>query len=252
MLEFVDLETARARDGVRIVVAGSVPSPWSEATKGLFRLAGIPLVAVRRSRDTQAIDAWTGTDNVPVVLVGKEPPRSSWSAVVGLVARLAPGVLVPEEPQARAKLMGAIDLVAGEGGLGWNVRLTMIDAGLRTRGERGFPANIAAYLAARYGYVAEQQASVRNRIVEQLAFLRSLLGERAYFGGTVPDALDIYVATFLTIISTIPADASPLFSPSIHKAFACGADELGPLIPSELVALRARMFEHHLPWPFEL
>ncbi len=252
MIEFVDLETARARDGVRIVVAGSVPSPWSEATKGLFRLAGIPVVAVRRSRDTQAIDAWTGTDNVPVVMLGKEPSRTSASAIVGLVARLAPGALVPEEVDARAKLMGAIDLVAGDGGLAWNVRLTMIGAGLASRGERGFPAHIAAYLAARYGYIAEQQAGLRNRVVEQLAFLKAMLGERHYFGEAKPNALDVYVATFLTIISTIPADASPLFAPALHKAFACGAEELGPLIPPELVALRARMFEHHLPWPFEL
>ena len=45
MFEFVDLATAREHKGVRIAVQGTAPSPWSEATKGLFRIAGLPIVA---------------------------------------------------------------------------------------------------------------------------------------------------------------------------------------------------------------
>jgi hypothetical protein len=37
MLEVVDVATARGAPGVRIVVSGIVPSPCSEAAKGLFR-----------------------------------------------------------------------------------------------------------------------------------------------------------------------------------------------------------------------
>lgn len=64
-MEFVDVAAARHAPGVRIVVSGLVPSPWSEATKGLFRIANVPVLAVRRGRDAAEITAWAGVDNVP-------------------------------------------------------------------------------------------------------------------------------------------------------------------------------------------
>src|SRR5580765_5487166 len=72
-IDFVDVATARDAPGVRIVVSGLVPSPWSEATKGLFRIADVPVLAVRRGRDAAEITAWTGIDNVPVVFHAAEP-----------------------------------------------------------------------------------------------------------------------------------------------------------------------------------
>ena len=76
-MEFVDVATARNAPGVRIVVSGIVPSPWSEATKGLFRVANISVLAVRRMRDAAEVTAWTGVDNVPVVFHAAEPARTS-------------------------------------------------------------------------------------------------------------------------------------------------------------------------------
>jgi len=103
-LEFVDVSTARAAPGVRIVVSGLVPSPWSEATKGLFRLANVPVRAVRRMRDAAEVTAWTGVDNVPVVFHDAEPARTSWVAITALAARLAgPDVVLPDDPAARAE-----------------------------------------------------------------------------------------------------------------------------------------------------
>ena len=34
--EYVSVEEAIGRDGLRMVVVGQVPSPWGEAAKGLF------------------------------------------------------------------------------------------------------------------------------------------------------------------------------------------------------------------------
>ena len=88
-LEFVDVATARSAAGVRIVVTGLVPSPWSEATKGLFRVGQVPVLAVRRMRDAVDVTAWTGIDHVPVVLHDVEPARTHWAAITALAARLA-------------------------------------------------------------------------------------------------------------------------------------------------------------------
>jgi hypothetical protein len=66
---------------------GLVPSPWSEATKGLFRIADVPVLAVRRGRDAAEITAWTGVDNVPVVFHAAEPARTNWAAIIARIER---------------------------------------------------------------------------------------------------------------------------------------------------------------------
>src|ERR1051325_6041781 len=102
-IEYVDVAAARQAPGVRIVVSGLVPSPWAEAAKGLFRIANIPVLAVRRGRDATDITAWTGVDNVPVVFHAAEPARTNWAAITSLAARLGgPGVVVSDELAGRA------------------------------------------------------------------------------------------------------------------------------------------------------
>lgn len=251
MIEYVELEVARAASGVRMVVASSVPSPWTEAAKGVFRIAGIPVKAVRGT-DMKACAAWTGVDNVPAVMYGKEPVRTSWAAIVGLAGRLARGTVVPDDPVARARMFGAIELCAGDDGIGWSARLAMIHAGIESNGARGFPAPVAAYLAARYGYVKEQAPQVIERVARRFAVLRDQLGAHDYFGGAAPNALDVYVATFLTLFAPISEEACPNMRASLRTAFAAAATELGHVVPPELTALRARMFERHLAYPISL
>lgn len=126
MIEFVDLAAAKDHKAVRIVVQGVAPSPWSEAAKGLFRIAQIPLVAVRQMPGDKELTAWAGVDNSPVVFHGREPARTTFSQITALVARLAPDVVLPTDPIARADAMGLLEMIAGEDGLGWNGRLAMI------------------------------------------------------------------------------------------------------------------------------
>jgi len=252
-IEFVDVATARAARGVRIVVTGLVPSPWSEATKGMFRLGGVPVFVVRRMRDVAAVDAWTGVDNVPVVFHDGEPVRTHWAAITELAARLAgPGVLLPEEVAARAEHVGLLDVIAGENGIGWNGRLAMIEASFATKGERGFPVPVAQYLAARYGYTPAESAASRSRIAEQLALFAQRLGGREYLAGERPCALDVYLATFLTPLTDITEADCPALEPKLRRAFGAAHEELGRLVPAELLAHRRRMFERHLAWPIGL
>ncbi|HEX4452123.1 MAG TPA: glutathione S-transferase family protein [Kofleriaceae bacterium] len=259
MLEYVDLAAAKEATGTRIVVAGAVPSPWSQATKGMFRIAKLPAVVVRKMPGDREPAAWTGVDNVPVVLHGKEPARTSAVAIVALVARLAPDAgLVPHDPGERADVMGLVELFAGEDGLGWNGRLAMIHAGIVSDGARGFGQPVAGYLAKRYGYDPAERSDVaarnhvRARVAAQLAHLEARLAGRDYFGGERPNAVDIYAATFLTPLFALGEADCPRILPMVRQGFAAAAEEFGALVPAALAALRARMFERHLAWPIEL
>jgi len=252
-LDYVDIATARAAGGTRIVTSSLVASPWSEAAKGLFALAELPAVVVARGRDGADFMAWTGIDNVPVVVHANEPPRTNWASIVGLANRLAgPNVLVPTDPSARAEVFGLLELVAGEDGLGWNGRLAMVQVSIESGGTRGFPIVVAKYLAGRYGHGADvTPASLRERVAAQLGVLmRRLTG--AYFGGERADALDVYVATFLTPYSAIDDAACPQMTAPLQRAFGAAHDTLGDLVPRELWAHRQRMFDRHLPWPIRL
>ena len=117
LLTYVDLPAARAARGLRIVVASALPSPWSEALKGMLRVKEIPAMAVRLLRSTPEHEAWSGVNNLPVMFVDDEPPRSSWAAIItrteGLGGRVS---LVPAEAEARARMFGLVHELAGEGG----------------------------------------------------------------------------------------------------------------------------------------
>src|SRR5437660_6868805 len=43
--EYVSVDDAITRSGLRMVVAGGVPNPWSEAAKGILHIEGIDWVA---------------------------------------------------------------------------------------------------------------------------------------------------------------------------------------------------------------
>ncbi|MEJ7598995.1 MAG: hypothetical protein WKG01_13890 [Kofleriaceae bacterium] len=253
MLEFVDLEAARAARGVRMVTPGNVASPWSEAAKGLFRVAGIPVLVNRFDRTDDAQQAWTHARNVPVVFHGDDPPRTVWSQILALAVRLGPpGALVPIELDRRTAMIGMLHEIAGEDGMGWNARLTMIHAGLESEGTRGFSLPIAKFLAAKYGYTAGRMDVARAQVITTLVALGAQLGERTYFGDDQPSALDVYVATFLTPLCELAEADCPALGAPARVGFAAARDEFAAHVPGVLHAHRARMFARHLAWPITL
>jgi glutathione S-transferase len=251
-LEFVDLAVARDAPGVRIAVSGLVPSPWSEAAKGLFRLQGVPVMAVRSSRGPELAE-WTKAHNVPVVFCDREPPRASWAAILALAVRLGdPDVLLPHDVASRAATVGMIHEIAGEDGLGWGARLAMIHASFTSQGARGFPLPVAQYLGGKYGYAPDRLDAAHARSIAVLDALADRLGTAEYFGGARPNALDVYTATFLTPVTEITEAACPKLSPALRAAFATAHEQLGPSVPAALYAHHRRMFDAHLAWPIEL
>ena len=254
-ISYVDLETARAARGVRMSAASALPSPWTEAAKGLFHVKQIPVLAVRSLRVSPEVQAWTGADSVPVVLFDDERPRAGWAEIIALAERLGGRLpLVPPDPEARARMFGLIHELAGEGGLAWANRLLMIDGGMRSGGREGFPLPVAQYLAPKYGYAAEAAAPARARVAEVMAlFTRLLAGARdaghRYLLGDALTALDIYFATFLTPMVGVTEVECPAMRVALRPAFEHVMREVGGLVSAELAAYRRSVYDEHLGWP---
>src|SRR5215469_11399489 len=88
--EYVSVEEAIARRGVRMVVVGNVPSPWGEAAKGILHIKGIEWAAVRLVYDSEPLRQWAGQASAPVAVYEDEPPRAGWAEILLLAERLAP------------------------------------------------------------------------------------------------------------------------------------------------------------------
>ena len=63
--QYVSVQEAIARSGLRMVVVGDVPSPWGEAAKGIFHIKGLDWVAVRLAYDDDALKDWAGQRSGP-------------------------------------------------------------------------------------------------------------------------------------------------------------------------------------------
>jgi glutathione S-transferase len=258
MIRYVDVETARAARGLRLVVAGPLPSPWTEAAKGLFHVKRIPALAVRFTRGDDALKAWTGAHNVPVALHDDDPPRTGWAEILALAERLGgETALVPAQPEPRVRLHGLLHELASEGGLGWNSRLVMIHGSLDSEGTRSFPLRVAQFLAAKYGYAPARVTPARARIAETLALLdeqlaRSRSAGHRYLLGERLTAADIYLAAFLTPAAGLSEADCPDMLPQLRPAFTYLNEELGPGLPASLLAHRAFIYRTHLPWPIAL
>ena len=145
-MDFIELAEAKARGGLRLVTVGGVPSPWSEAAKGILQVKQIPHVGVRLAPGDDAAAEWTGSNNAPVAMYEDEAPRSGWAEILLLAERLAPEPrLIPEGAEQRALLFGLGFELCGEDGFGWCRRLQGIVATLEGEGT-GFPRPIAEYL----------------------------------------------------------------------------------------------------------
>jgi glutathione S-transferase len=253
-MRFVHIEAARAASGLRLVIAGNVPSPWSQAAMGIFDMKGIDYAAVRLRPVAEAVRVWTGSHNAPVAVYDAEPPRTGWAEILALGERLGGRVsLIPENDEARVQTFGLAHEILGQGGLGWSVRLLLVHGSVTTDGREGFPSPVASYLAPKYGYAPERAAGARARAIRVLELLgRSLETSQRnghdYFFGDEPTALDIYAATATNIVATLPPDACPMPEPLRH-AFETLDKTVRDAVPGGLLRHRDRMYERHLSLP---
>ena len=168
--QYISVDEAIARRGVRMVVVGNVPSPWGEAAKGILHIKGIEWAAVRLVYDSEPLKQWAGQASAPVAIYDYEPPRAGWAEILLLAERLAPTpALLPADPAERALVFGLGHEICSEAGLGWSRRLQMIHAGLQNAG--GFPERVARYLGKKYGYRPETGMASSTRVAALLGVL---------------------------------------------------------------------------------
>ena len=253
--EYVSVEEAIARDGLRMMVVGGVPSPWGEAAKGILHIKRIEWVAVRLAYDSEPLKQWAGQRSGPVAVYDREAPLGGWREILLLAERLAPEPrLLPEDAVTRDLVLELAHEICGEGGLAWTRRLQLVEAGLNGAG--GFPARVAAYLARKYGHSAETGAAAGARVV---ALLGSLAARRKaqqeagspYYVGTDLTAIDVYAATAMAMFRPLPQDVCAMDATTRAALETLDAPTAAALDPL-LFVHRDMMYARHLELPLSL
>lgn len=254
-VEYVSVEEAIGRRGLRMVVVGQIPSPWSEAAKGILHVKRIPWTAVRLAYDSPALKEWAGQRSAPVAVYEGEPPRAGWAGILLLAERLQPEPpLLPADAADRSLVFGLAHEICGEQGLGWSRRLQLVEAGLQGRG--GFPPKVAAYIGRKYGYSPQAGATATARVADLLAMLAARLKAQhaagsEYFVGNSLTAVDIYGATVLALLRPLPQDVCPM-DPVTRAAFEFREPATDAALDEVLLRHRAMMYQRHLAFPLVL
>lgn len=257
MIAYLDVEEARRRGGLRLVTVGGLPSPWSEAAKGILQVKKIPFVGVRLVPGESPVTAWTGQQSAPVALYEDEPPRGGWAGILLLAERLAPEpALIPADAGERSLLFGLSHEICGEMGLGWCRRLVGVDAGLTGEGEGGFARPVAAYLASKYGWRPGCGAEAQARVVALLRMLAERLRRQAergsaYYLGDRLTALDVYSAAFMALFRPLPPEHCPM-PDALRRVFETVDAGTEAALDPVLLAHRDRIYGEHLELPLSL
>jgi glutathione S-transferase len=253
--QYVSVEEAMKRGGLRMVVVGGVPSPWGEAAKGILHIKGIEWVAVRLAYDSEPLKEWAGQRSGPVAMYEKERPRAGWAEILLLAERLAPTPpLLPADPAERALVFGLAHEICGEAGLGWSRRLQLVHAGLQNAG--GFPERVAKYVGKKYGYSPEAGATSGPRVAELLRMLAARLKAQhkangRYYVGDSLTAVDVYSATFTAMFAPLPPERCEMEA-STRAAFETQDAQTEAALDPILLEHRDMMYAEYLELPLSL
>jgi glutathione S-transferase len=253
--QYMMVEEAMLRDGLRMVVVGGVPSPWGEAAKGILHIKGIDWVAVRLAYDSETLLKWAGRRSGPVAMLDNEAPRSGWAEILLLAERLAPEpALLPADAAERALVFGLAHELFGEEGLAWSRRLQLVDAGLKDG--RGFAEPIAKYLAKKYGFRPEASGTFGPRVVGLLKMLaRRLKAQRVsgshYYLGNSLSAVDVYSATCMALFSPLPLEQCAMDGHT-RQIFETLDEATAAALDPVLLEHRDMIYAQHLELPLSL
>jgi glutathione S-transferase len=254
--EYVSVEEAIERGGLRMVVVGGVPSPWGEAAKGILHIKRIEWVAVRLTYDSEPLKQWAGERSGPVAIYEQEPPRSGWAEILELAEHLAPApALLPTDPAERALVLDLAHEICGQGGLCWSRRLQLIHAGLQSSGG-GFPERVAKYLGKKYGYSPEVGTASATRVLTLLGtFVARLKAQREagsrYYVGNSLTALDVYGAAFTALFAPLPREHCAM-DDITRAAFETRDTQTAAALDPILFEHRDMMYAEHLELPLAL
>jgi glutathione S-transferase len=251
----ISVEEARTAPGLRLAVLRGVPSPWSQAAKGIFHVKHLDYSLVHRSKDDSpdALEEWTGQASFPAAMLDDERPRTGWAEILLLAEELAPEPpLLPADAGERALCIGLCHELCGEMGLGWCRRLESIHTGM----QQDPPSPVGSYLGGRYGYSKFYAAQAKGRVRDVVRLLTQRLederkqGNRFLMGPSLT-ALDIYWATYCNIVSPLPPDQLPI-PDSMRPIFTSPDEELGKLLEQGLLEHRDFIYQEYLELPVVL
>jgi glutathione S-transferase len=260
MPEYLDVEQAKAADGLRLVLTAGVPGPWGEAAKGLFYVKKIPYMAVAQQGGAvnQELRDWTGFDNAPQAIYRDERPRIGWSEIVLLAERLEPSPpLVPDDPRERVQMFGLMNEIAGEMGFAWCRRLQLFEP-ILSQPAKDLPAHVyepLARMAAKYGYSDAQARIAADRVSQIFGLLSQTLLEQRdrgldYLVGARLSAADIYWATFAAMLSPLPEQQCPM-GEFMRAQYTLTDSALLAAADPILLEHRDRIYRDHLKLPLD-
>ncbi len=260
MTEYIGIEEAKERTGLRLVLTAGVPGPWGEAAKGVFHVKKIPYAPVAQlgGQPNDELRAWTGYDNAPQAIYNSERPRISVSEILFLAERLEPSPpLIPSDPAERASMFGLLHEIGGEMGFAWCRRLQLFHP-ILSLPEGAAPAPLLASvsrMAAKYGYSPEQAETADRRVVEILGLLsETLRGQRdresGFLVGDTLSAVDIYWATFAAMVEPLPPEQCPM-DDMLRSGYTLADEKALTAADPLLLEHRDRIYRDYLQLPLE-
>lgn len=253
-MEYLSVEEAKHKPGLRLVLTRGVPGPWSEAAKAIFDLRKVNYLAVEQigGRDNPELVAWTRHRNAPIAIYENEAPRVRWQEILALAERLGEGPsLIPEDREQRMQMVGLTNEIAGENGMLWNARLLMLDVGFIARGPEIASKNP---MYAEYGYDENKVEAAKMWLDGFLAFLAAHIKAQRetgsqYLVGDQLSAADIYWAFFSNPLQALPPEQNPM-PDGLKKSWGVLAPSISAFDPI-LIEHRDNIFRDHLTLPLD-
>ena len=257
-MEYISIEKAKSLGGLRLVLTGGVPGPWSEAAKGLFRVRGVDYAPVFQEGGgaNEAILAWTGHRNAPTAMYNDEAARVTPVEMINLAELLGSGPsLVPDAIAERVTMFGLLNEIAGEQGFAWSARTLMFAAMVENAGEAAMASNP---MLADYHFDATEVATAPAKIIAVLERLSQQLSAQSaagsrYLVGERLSALDIYWACFSQMLDPLPPEVNPMpdYLYGIWGLTAKAIESAGFQPDSALLEHRDYIFPTYLTWPLD-
>ncbi len=259
MPDYLSVEEARERAGVRVALTAGVPGPWGEATKALLKVRKIEYAPVLQvmGEANDALAAWTGHRNAPIVVYNDEPARVGWAEILFLTERLGNGPsLIPHDPDERATMMGLSHEICGENGLGWARRLNLLHPSIEA-GPDDPGYELSARFGRWYGYSDAAGRASARRAAEVLGVLsRQLASQRAagreFLVGNALSAVDLYWAAFCALVEPLPDDLSVhAMPPGLRALYESSPPEVREAASPELLAHRDFLYREVIGLPLD-
>lgn len=260
MSEWLEVEEARQRDGLRLVITAGVPGPWGEAAKAVFRVKGVPFVKVRQlvGQRNDALFAWTGHRNAPIAVYQDESPRTGWVEILHLAERLAPEpALIPADPAQRALFFGLCHELMSEDGFGWCRRLMLFQQSIADAEEPvGSQKPALGRMFRQYGYSLAAARRAPKRIAQILAVLSEQLRSQrgaghTYLMGPELTALDLYWAAMAGIAAPLPPELCAI-PDAMRSLYAVSDPLVAAALDPALLEHRDLVYAKHMGLPVDL